>query len=502
MTIPFVNTIISWLLKKRKHQMELFIKYPIDVQNELLMRLIQFAKSTEFGEQHHFSLIRSYEDFAAQVPIQQYESIEPLIDRCRRGEQHLFWPTKIKWFAKSSGTTNAKSKFIPVSDEAIEYCHFKAGKDMLCLYINNNENAELFNGKGLRLGGSSTIYEDNNTYFGDLSAIMIENMPFWADFSSAPKQETALMSEWETKIEAIINETIHENITSLVGVPSWMLVLLNRILEKTGKNHMLEVWPNLEVYFHGGVNFNPYREQFKKIIPKEDFKYYETYNASEGFFALQDQNNSLDLLLMLDYGIFYEFIPMDTYCGEDSKAIPLSQVEKHTNYAVVITTNGGLWRYLIGDTVKFTSLDPYRIRITGRTKHYINVFGEELMIENAEEALKIACLQTNATIIDYTVGPIYMEGKSKGGHEWIIEFSQAPQKLEDFTVLLDDALKAINSDYEAKRYNNMTLAIPKVHQAKKGLFYTWLKQRGKIGGQHKVPRLSNTRDVVEELLAL
>ena len=502
MTIPFVNTIISWLLKKRKHQMELFIKYPIDVQNELLMRLIQFAKSTEFGEQHHFSLIRSYEDFAAQVPIQQYESIEPLIDRCRRGEQHLFWPTKIKWFAKSSGTTNAKSKFIPVSDEAIEYCHFKAGKDMLCLYINNNENAELFNGKGLRLGGSSTIYEDNNTYFGDLSAIMIENMPFWADFSSAPKQETALMSEWETKIEAIINETIHENITSLVGVPSWMLVLLNKILEKTGKNHMLEVWPNLEVYFHGGVNFNPYREQFKKIIPKEDFKYYETYNASEGFFALQDQNNSLDLLLMLDYGIFYEFIPMDTYCGEDSKAIPLSQVEKHTNYAVVITTNGGLWRYLIGDTVKFTSLDPYRIRITGRTKHYINVFGEELMIENAEEALKIACLQTNATIIDYTVGPIYMEGKSKGGHEWIIEFSQAPQKLEDFTVLLDDALKAINSDYEAKRYNNMTLAIPKVHQAKKGLFYTWLKQRGKIGGQHKVPRLSNTRDVVEELLAL
>ena len=502
MTIPFVNTIISWLLKKRKHQMELFIKYPIDVQNELLMRLIQFAKSTEFGEQHHFSLIRSYEDFAAQVPIQQYESIEPLIDRCRRGEQHLFWPTKIKWFAKSSGTTTAKSKFIPVSDEAIEYCHFKAGKDMLCLYINNNENAELFNGKGLRLGGSSTIYEDNNTYFGDLSAIMIENMPFWADFSSAPKQETALMSEWETKIEAIINETIHENITSLVGVPSWMLVLLNKILEKTGKNHMLEVWPNLEVYFHGGVNFNPYREQFKKIIPKEDFKYYETYNASEGFFALQDQNNSLDLLLMLDYGIFYEFIPMDTYCGENSKAIPLSQVEKHTNYAVVITTNGGLWRYLIGDTVKFTSLDPYRIRITGRTKHYINVFGEELMIENAEEALKIACLQTNATIIDYTVGPIYMEGKSKGGHEWIIEFSQAPKKLEDFTVLLDDALKSINSDYEAKRYNSMTLAIPKIHQAKKGLFYTWLKQRGKIGGQHKVPRLSNTRDVVEELLAL
>jgi hypothetical protein len=502
MAIPFVNSIISWFLKKRKHQMELFIKYPIDVQNELLLRLVQFAKSTEFGERYDFKKIKSYQDFANRVPIQKYESIEPLIERCRRGEQNLFWPTKIKWFAKSSGTTNAKSKFIPVSDEALEYCHFKAGKDMLCLYINNNEEAELFNGKGLRLGGSSAIYEDNNTYFGDLSAIMIENMPFWADFSSAPKQETALMSEWETKMEAIINETINENITSLVGVPSWMLVLLNRVLEKTGKDNILEVWPNLEVYFHGGVNFNPYREQYKKLIPKDDFLYYETYNASEGFFALQDINGSLDLLLMLDYGIFYEFIPMDQYDGENSKAIPLSEVELDKNYAIVITTNGGLWRYLIGDTVKFTSLDPYRIRITGRTKHHINVFGEELIIENAEEALKSACLKTGATITDYTVGPIFMNGKAKGGHEWIIEFAKAPESLEYFTELLDNALKSINSDYEAKRYNNMTLAMPKVHQAEEGLFYAWLKKRGKLGGQHKVPRLSNKRDFVEELLEL
>lgn len=502
MAIPFVNSIISWFLKKRRHQMELFIKYPVDVQNELLMRLIQFASSTEFGEEHDFTNITSYEDFVANVPIQKYESIEPLIERCRRGEQNLFWPTKIKWFAKSSGTTNAKSKFIPVSDEAIEYCHFKAGKDMLCLYINNNEDTELFNGKGLRLGGSSAIYEDNNSYFGDLSAIMIENMPFWADFSSAPKQETALMSEWETKMEAIINETINENITSLVGVPSWMLVLLNRVLEKTGKDNILEVWPNLEVYFHGGVNFNPYREQFKKLIPKEDFLYYETYNASEGFFALQDENGSFDLLLMLDYGIFYEFIPMDEYDGENSKAIPLSEVEKDVNYAIVITTNGGLWRYLIGDTVKFTSLDPYRVRITGRTKHHINVFGEELIIENAEEALKSACLKTESTVTDYTVGPIFMNGNSKGGHEWIIEFANAPENLEYFTELLDNALKSINSDYEAKRYNNMTLAMPKVHQAENGLFYKWLKKRGKLGGQHKVPRLSNKRDFVEELLEL
>lgn len=502
MAIPFVNSIISWFLKKRKHQMELFIKYPNDVQEELLMRLLQFAKSTEFGNQYDFSTINCYQEFAQKVPIQQYESMEPLIERCRKGEQNLFWPTKIKWFAKSSGTTNAKSKFIPVSDEAIEYCHLKAGKDMLCLYINNNENAELFNGKGMRLGGSSAIYEDNNSHFGDLSAIIIENMPFWADFSSAPKQETALMSEWETKMEAIINETIHENITSLVGVPSWMLVLLNKVLEKTGKDHILEVWPNLEVYFHGGVNFNPYREQYKKLIPKKDFKYYETYNASEGFFALQDKNGSYDLLLMLDYGIFYEFIPMDEYDGENSKAFPLSEVKKGVNYAVVISTNGGLWRYLIGDTVKFTCLDPYRIRITGRTKHHINVFGEELIIENAEEALKLACKKTKATITDYTVGPIFMDGKKEGGHEWVIEFNKAPENLEYFTELLDNALKSINSDYEAKRYNNMTLAMPKVHQAKKGLFYSWLKQRGKLGGQHKVPRLSNKRDFVEELLQL
>ena len=352
MAIPFVNSIISWFLKKRKHQMELFIKYPIDVQEELLFRLIQSAKDTEFGKKSNFSSIRTYENFSKKVPIQQYESIEPLIERCRKGEQNLFWPTKIKWFAKSSGTTNAKSKFIPVSDEAIENCHLKAGKDMLCLYINNNEETALFNGKALRLGGSNAVYEDNNSYFGDLSAIIIENMPFWADFSSAPSQETALMSEWETKMEAIINETIHENITSLVGVPSWMLVLLNRVLEKTGKNNILEVWPNLEVYFHGGVNFNPYREQYRKLIPKKDFKYYETYNASEGFFALQDVNGSLDLLLMLDYGIFYEFIPMSEYRGENSVAIPLSQVKKDENYAVVISTNGGLWRYLIGDTSK------------------------------------------------------------------------------------------------------------------------------------------------------
>jgi len=502
MPITIVNSIISWFLKKRKHQIELFLKYPEDVQQELLFHLLSTAKNTEFGKEYEFGTLKTYEEFAKKVPIQKYETFEPLIERCRKGEQNLFWPSTIRWFAKSSGTTNAKSKFIPVSDEALEYCHLKAGKDMLCLYINNNENAQLFTGKGLRLGGSSAIYEDNNSYFGDLSAIIIENMPFWADFSSAPRQETALMSEWETKMEAIIDETIHENITSLVGVPSWMLVLLNRVLEKTGKSNILEVWPNLEVYFHGGVNFNPYREQYKKLIPRRDFKYYETYNASEGFFAIQDRNGSKELLLMLDYGIFYEFIPMTKYDGENSTAIPLSKVRTGINYAVVITTNGGLWRYLIGDTVKFTSLHPYRIKITGRTKHFINVFGEELIIENTEEALRLACEKTGATITDYTVAPIFMKGKNSGGHEWIIEFAKKPTNIDYFKEVLDNALKSINSDYEAKRYNNMTLEMPIIHMAKNGLFYSWLKQKGKLGGQHKVPRLSNNRNFIEELLKL
>ncbi len=482
--------------------MELFIKYPIDVQQELLLRLIDFARNTEIGKQYDFTTIYNYKTFAERVPIQKYETVESLIERTRKGEQNLFWPSHIQWFAKSSGTTNAKSKYIPVSNEALENCHLKAGKDMLCLYINNNEEAGLFNGRGLRLGGSSAIYEDNDTYFGDLSAIIIENMPFWADFSSAPKTEVALMSEWETKMEAIVNETIDENITSLVGVPSWMMVFLNAVLEKTGKKNILEVWPNLEVYFHGGVNFNPYREQYKKLIPSKDFKYYETYNASEGFFAIQDLNDSNELLLMLDYGIFYEFIPMDKFQDEDSVAIPLQDVELNKNYALVITTNSGLWRYLIGDTIKFVSLDPYRIKITGRTKHFINAFGEELIIENAEDALKKVCKKTKSEILDYTVAPVFMDGKSKGGHEWIIEFKKAPKNIDYFAELLDNALKSINSDYEAKRYHDMTLVMPKIHKAENGLFYNWLKLKGKLGGQHKIPRLSNNRDFIEELLAL
>ena len=383
----------------------------------------------------------------------------------------------------------------------MEDCHYKSSKDLLCLYLNNNENSQLFTGKSLRLGGSKELYEDNGTFFGDLSAILIDNMPLWAEYSSTPSNKVSLMTEWESKLEAIIEESIRENVTSLAGVPSWMLVLLNQVLEKTGKNHLFEVWENLEVYFHGGVSFTPYKNQYKKLLPRKKFNYYETYNASEGFFGIQDQNNSDELLLMLDYGIFYEFIPMDVN-GEGEQAIPLWEVQLGVNYAMIITTNAGLWRYKIGDTIRFTSKNPYRIKITGRTKHHINVFGEELIIENAEEALKQVCLKTNAEIMDYTAAPIFMIGKEKGAHEWIIEFRKPPESISYFTEMLDNALKSLNSDYEAKRYNNITLKMPKVHVARKNLFHHWLKSKNKLGGQHKIPRLSNERDCLEELLRM
>ncbi len=502
MPIPLFNSIASWLLKKRYHQIELFLKYPGEVQQEVLHQLLDIAKDTELGKKYDFESIFNYETFAERIPVVDYEEVESMIERTRRGEQNIFWPTAIKWFAKSSGTTNAKSKFIPVSTEALEDCHYKSGKDLLCLYLNNNENSQLFKGKSLRLGGSKELYEDNGTFFGDLSAILIENMPLWAEFSSTPSNRISLMSEWETKMSAIVQESIQENVTSLAGVPSWMLVLLNNVLEETGKGNILEVWENLEVYFHGGVSFNPYREQYRKLLPRKSFQYYEIYNASEGFFAIQDRNDAEDLLLMLDYGIFYEFVPMDSYNADQQRAIPLWEVETGKNYAIIITTNAGLWRYKIGDTVRFTSLSPYRIKVTGRTKHHINVFGEELIIENAEEALKNICMKTGAEIKDYTVAPVFMSGKEKGAHEWIIEFRKAPDEIEYFTEFLDNALKSLNSDYEAKRYNNMTLKMPKVHVARENLFYDWLKSKDKLGGQHKIPRLSNEREYVEELLEM
>lgn len=482
--------------------MELFLKYPHEVQEELLFSLIKSAEATQIGKKYDFSSVKNYTTFSERVPVSSYEDLEPLIELTRKGEQNVFWHSNIKWFAKSSGTTNAKSKFIPVSSEALENCHYKASKDLLCLYLNNNEDSELFVGKSLRLGGSKQLYEDNNTFFGDLSAILIDNMPIWAEFSSTPSSKISLMGDWETKLPAIINETINENVTSLAGVPSWMLVLLQKALETTGKSNLLEVWPNAEVYFHGGVSFEPYKEQYKKLFPKDSFKYYEIYNASEGFFAIQDQNGSDELLLMLDYGIFYEFIPMDTFGTLNQRVIRLNQVELHKNYALVITTNSGLWRYLIGDTIRFTSLNPYRIKVTGRTKHHINVFGEELMVENTDTALAKTCKTFNCEVVDYTVAPIFMKDKEKGAHEWIIEFKNPPEDIVKFSAALDENIQALNSDYEAKRYNNMTLNPLVLHVARPHLFYDWLKQQDKLGGQHKVPRLSNERTYLEQLLQL
>lgn len=502
MPIPIVNSIASWFLKKRFHQIELFLKYPCEVQEELLQNLLFKAKNTEIGKEYDFESINSYREFANRVPISTYEENEARIERARRGESNIFWPKPIKWFAKSSGTTNAKSKFIPVSQESLEDCHYAASKDLLCMYLSNNPDSQLFVGKGLRLGGSKELYEENGTVFGDLSAILIDNMPFWAEFSSTPKNEISLMGDWETKMQAIVNETIKENVTSLAGVPSWMLVLLNTVMETTGRENLFEIWPNLEVYFHGGVSFEPYIDQYKRLLPRDTFKYYEIYNASEGFFAIQDRNHSNELLLMLDYGIFYEFIPMDTFGTAEQTVIPLSEVEEGKNYAIVITTNAGLWRYKIGDTIRFTSVKPYRIRVTGRTKHHINVFGEELIIENAEAALRKVSKLTKTEIVDYTVAPIFMEGNKKGAHEWIIEFKQPPEDFESFSTLLDLSLQEVNSDYEAKRYNNTTLNAPRIHFGRERLFYDWLKQRDKLGGQHKVPRLSNSREYLEELLSL
>jgi hypothetical protein len=499
MPLPLINSIASWILKQRIHQIELFIKYPMEVQEELLFGLLKSAENTVLGKKYEYSSIKNYQTFNERIPVSTYEDLEPFIEQTRQGAQNIFWNSTIKYFAKSSGTTNAKSKFIPVSSEALENNHYKASKDLLCMYLNNNENSQLFTGKSLRLGGSKELYENNNTFFGDLSAILIDNMPMWAEFSSTPSNKTSLMSNWETKLPAIIKESSLENVTSLAGVPSWMMVLLNKTLEENKKTNILEIWPNLEVYFHGGVSFEPYKEQYKNLFPKDDFKYYEIYNASEGFFALQDRNDSNELLLMLDYGIFYEFIPMDTFGKDNQKVIPLTDVEINKNYALVITTNSGLWRYLIGDTIRFTSINPFRIKVTGRTKHHINVFGEEVMVENTDTALAKTCKTLQCEIVDYTVAPIFMKGKEKGGHEWLIEFKKHPESIAAFSELLDKNLQQVNSDYEAKRFNNMTLNPLVLNVAREHLFYDWLKKKDKLGGQHKIPRLSNLRDYLEEL---
>lgn len=495
---------MSWLMRKRIHQIELFVKYPHEVQDEWFKRLINAGRSTEWGRLYDYKSINSYDEFANRVPVSDYEQLKPFIDRLRAGEQNILWPEEIKWFAKSSGTTSSKSKFIPVSNASLEECHFKGGKDMISLYVNNFPDSEVFDGRGLVMGGSHSITEvsTDSYYDGDLSAILIQNLPFWVQFMKTPNLNIALMDEWEAKIEMMAHETMQHDVTSIAGVPSWTMVLLRKILEISGKESISEVWPRLEVFFHGGVSLDPYREQLRQLIPSGKMHYMETYNASEGFFGIQDLSDRNELLLMLDYGIFYEFIPVDALQDENPKVLRLSEVEKGVVYAMVITTNAGLWRYLIGDTVIFTSLSPFRLKITGRTKSYINTFGEELMVDNAEKALSIACSKCHAVISDYTAGPHFSPDRQTAAHEWIIEFEKAPENPDYFNEAFDNALKSLNSDYEAKRYHNMVLMPPVIHAVPQGTFYNWLKMKGKLGGQNKVPRLSNDRIILDEILPL
>jgi hypothetical protein len=502
--MALINSVISWLMKKRIHQIELFMQYPMEVQAEWLRKLLSTARNTEWGRQYDFKSISTDDQFKNRVPVHDYESMKGAINRLRQGEQNILWPSEIKWFAKSSGTTNDKSKFIPVSQEALEECHFKGGKDLLSIYCHTHPETKLFDGKSIAMGGSHQIMEVNNESYiqGDLSAILIQNLPGWIEFMRTPNLSIALMDEWESKIDMMAAATIQHDVTSISGVPSWTLLLFKRILETTGKSNILEVWPNFELFIHGGVNFSPYREQFRHLLPGPKATYLETYNASEGFFGIQDRDSADDMLLMLDYGIYYEFIPLEQVGQDHPDAYRLDQVELYTNYAMVITTNAGLWRYLIGDTIQFTSCNPYRIRISGRTRNFINAFGEELIIDNAEKAMAIACERSHSIVTEYTAAPIYISGKEKGTHEWLIEFERAPGDLAFFAATLDTALKSLNSDYEAKRYHDMLLEEPRITPVPAGTFYLWLKSKGKLGGQNKVPRLYNDRKYIDEIMKL
>lgn len=500
-----INSILTWVMKQRIHQIELFKKYPHDVQDELLKKLLTTARSTEFGKKYEFSSIDTYEKFRERIPVSTYEQTYPYIERLMRGEQNILWPSEIKWFSKSSGTTNARSKFIPVSPEALEDCHFKGGKDMLSLYVNSYPDTKMFDGKGLGVGGSYQLNEHDpsaTSYYGDVSAVIMQNLPEWAEFIRTPSLNTALLDNWEEKIEKLARETSTVNVTSIAGVPTWTILLIQRIVELQGKKNICEVWPNLEVFFHGAVAFGPYRNLFKSLIPSDRMHYWETYNASEGFFAIQDQPDVEEFLLMLDYGIYYEFIPMDDFENENPRAIRLGEVEVGKNYAMLISSNAGLWRYNIGDTIKFTSTSPYRIKISGRTKHFINAFGEEVIVENAEMAITKACEATGAVITNFTAAPVYLQEGKKGGHEWIIEFKNKPREIQEFTQVLDNTLRKINSDYDAKRAHDLALIAPVIHSAEEGTFYNWMKRRGKLGGQNKVPRLSNSREYVDDILQM
>jgi len=486
-------------MRKRIKNIKKFVDNPIQVQKSVFNYLIKKGIKTKFGEDHQFNKITNYITFKNQIPIRTYEDFDHYITKIRKGGEDILWPGKINWFAKSSGTTNNKSKFIPVTKESLEDCHFKAGKDMLSIYENNFPKINIYNGKGIMLGGSMTKSKNRKFKDGDLSAILLDEFPFWVNYHRVPDINTALMKKWDEKLDAIAKQAINENITNLTGVPSWMLILLKRILQLSGKNNILELWPNLELYMHGGMNFEPYRQQFEEIIPSDKMNYLEGYNASEGFFGIQDKNPSEGILLMLDYGVFYEFIPMYKYRNGKTDAINLSEVELNRDYALIITTNGGLWRYVIGDVIKFTSLFPFRIKITGRTESYVNAFGEELMVHNTDTAISNTCKKFKCSIIDYTVAPIFITKKS-GGHQWFIEFANKPRNLNLFMKEIDWQIQQLNSDYDAKRNKNLILREPELVVIENNEFYIWLKNNRKLGGQNKIPRLSNNREIAEKIL--
>lgn len=501
--MKILSPALSQLARLRMGRIEHFMQYPLQVQQQVFQNLLAAAQYTEFGKQYGFNKIFKIDEFKQRVPVHSYETMKPYIQRVMEGEQNVIWNTPIKWFAKSSGTTADKSKFIPVSVESLDECHYRSGRDVFSLYYNNFPDSDVLTGKSLVIGGSHQVNKlspDSDSYYGDLSAVMLQNMPFYGNLLRTPDLSIALMDEWEEKIERMASTVIHENVTNIAGVPTWTIVLIKRIFELTGTDNLADVWPNLEVYMHGGVSFTPYREQFKKLIRKPDMNYLESYNASEGFFAAQDVIGEEGLLLFLQHGIFYEFMPMEELGLEFPRTLQLHEVELGKNYALVISTNGGLWRYLVGDTVQFVSLAPYRIRVSGRTKSFINAFGEELIVDNSDKAIAEAAAATGAVVNDYTAAPIYFSEGEAGGHEWLVEFEQPPASIDAFIDVLDRSLKTINSDYEAKRHKDMALRRPTLHALQAGSFTEWLKSKGKLGGQHKVPRLNNDRNVLEEIL--
>ncbi len=501
--MSFFRKSVYKLMDSRYRKLEDFRKHPIEHQQEVFEDLIKKARKTEWGILHDYKSINSLTDYIQKVPLTDYDILKPYIERMVAGEKNILSPGKVKWFAKSSGTTSDRSKFIPVSDDSLKKTHFKASMDIFAMYVHNFPDSNLLVGKNLSIGGSHRVSNiSSNTRTGDLSALMLHNLPPISKLINSPKSEIALIPDFEEKIEKIVKSTLHEKVVSLTGVPSWFLVLIKKVLDETGKENLLEVWPHLELFVHGGVNFEPYREQYEKLIPSDKMRYMNSYNASEGFFAVQDDLTSDDMLLMLDHGIYYEFIPMTEFTNEDRKAIPLEEVEVGVNYAIVISTIGGLWRYIIGDTVKFTSRFPFKIKITGRTRHFINAFGEEVIIDNAVNGLDFACKKTGAIINEYTAGPIFMDADHKGAHQWIIEFEKEPESLEVFADHLDSYLQNINSDYEAKRFKDITLKRLELVNAPKGAFYQWMKKRGKIGGQNKIPRLANDRAYLDPMLEI